>query len=84
MFTNPLEIAVLRRYLAGPVQFQFGGKASGVRVKVTELGPVTLKIIGFFCFPIKHSTHTRISLCVGGGIFRQAELAAAKKILGAW
>jgi hypothetical protein len=24
----------------------------------TELGSVTLKIIGFFCFPIKHSTHT--------------------------
>jgi hypothetical protein len=24
----------------------------------TELGSVTLKRIGFFCFPIKHSTHT--------------------------
>jgi hypothetical protein len=24
-----------------------------------ELGSVTLKRIGFFCFPIKHSTHTR-------------------------
>ena len=23
-----------------------------------ELGSVTLKRIGFFCFPIKHSTHT--------------------------
>ena len=23
-----------------------------------ELGSVTLKTIGFFCFPIKHSTHT--------------------------
>ena len=27
-----------------------------------ELGSVTLKRIGFFCFPIKHSTHT-----TGGG-----------------
>ena len=26
----------------------------------TELGSVTLKRIGFFCFPIKHSTHTRL------------------------
>ena len=25
----------------------------------TELGSVTLKRIGFFCFPIKHSTHTQ-------------------------
>jgi hypothetical protein len=25
----------------------------------TELGSMTLKRIGFFCFPIKHSTHTR-------------------------
>jgi hypothetical protein len=25
----------------------------------TELGSVTLKRISFFCFPIKHSTHTR-------------------------
>ena len=24
----------------------------------TELGSVTFKRIGFFCFPIKHSTHT--------------------------
>ena len=24
----------------------------------TELGLVTFKRIGFFCFPIKHSTHT--------------------------
>jgi hypothetical protein len=24
-----------------------------------ELGSVTLKRIGLFCFPIKHSTHTR-------------------------
>ena len=26
-----------------------------------ELGSVTLKRIGFFCFPIKHSTHTPMS-----------------------
>ena len=26
-----------------------------------ELGSVTLKRIGFFCVPIKHSTHTRIA-----------------------
>ena len=26
----------------------------------TELGSVTLKRIGFFCFPIKHSTHTEL------------------------
>ena len=26
----------------------------------TELGSVTLKRIGFFCFPIKHSTHTQV------------------------
>jgi hypothetical protein len=25
----------------------------------TELGSVTLKRVGLFCFPIKHSTHTR-------------------------
>jgi hypothetical protein len=25
----------------------------------TELGSVTLKRVGFFCFPIKHSTHTQ-------------------------
>ena len=24
----------------------------------TELGSVTLKRVGLFCFPIKHSTHT--------------------------
>jgi len=34
-----------------------------------ELGSVTLKRIGFFCFPIKHSTHTYVAwlsaaLCV--------------------
>jgi hypothetical protein len=28
-----------------------------------ELGSVTLKRIGFFCFPIKHSTHTAL-VCV--------------------
>jgi hypothetical protein len=28
----------------------------------TELGSVTLKRIGFFCFPIKHSTHTVLTL----------------------
>jgi|LauGreDrversion2_3_1035106.scaffolds.fasta_scaffold79648_1 hypothetical protein len=27
---------------------------------------------------------TGISLCVSGGMFRQAEFLAAKKILGAW
>ena len=27
-----------------------------------ELGSVTLKRIGFFCFPIKHSTHTEIMI----------------------
>ena len=26
-----------------------------------ELGSVTLKRIGFFCFPIKHSTHTQLA-----------------------
>ena len=26
----------------------------------TELGSVTLKRVGLFCFPIKHSTHTHI------------------------
>jgi hypothetical protein len=25
-----------------------------------ELGSVTLKRIGFFCFPIEHSTHTQL------------------------
>ena len=25
-----------------------------------ELGSVTLKRIGFFCFPMKHSTHTQL------------------------
>jgi hypothetical protein len=27
----------------------------------TELGSVTLKRVGFFCFPIKHSTHTNVA-----------------------
>ena len=31
-----------------------------------ELGSVTLKRIGFFCFPIKHSTHTRSSYISDG------------------
>jgi hypothetical protein len=31
-----------------------------------ELGSVTLKRIGFFCFPIKHSTHTRRHGGAGG------------------
>jgi hypothetical protein len=30
-----------------------------------ELGSVTLKRIGFFCFPIKHSTHTH----AGGALY---------------
>ena len=30
-----------------------------------ELGSVTLKRIGLFCFPIKHSTHTRKRLGSG-------------------
>jgi len=38
----------VRRHLA-----HAGGALYG-----TELGSVTLKRIGFFCFPIKHSTHT--------------------------
>jgi hypothetical protein len=28
----------------------------------TELGSVTLKRVGLFCFPIKHSTHTQVDL----------------------
>jgi len=36
-----------------------------------ELGSVTLKRMGFFCFPIKHSTHTRTTVSgrgiTGGG-----------------
>ena len=39
----------VRRHLA-----HAGGSLYG-----TELGSVTLKKIGFFCFPIKHSTHTK-------------------------
>jgi hypothetical protein len=31
-----------------------------------ELGSVTLKRIGFFCFPIKHSTHTRVYISSSG------------------
>jgi hypothetical protein len=27
----------------------------------TELGSVTLKRVGLFCFPIKHSTHTALT-----------------------
>jgi len=27
---------------------------------LTVIGSVTLKRIGFFCFPIKHSTHTPV------------------------
>ena len=31
-----------------------------------ELGSVTLKRIGFFCFPIKHSTYTTLLAHAGG------------------
>jgi len=31
----------------------------------TELGSVTLKRIGFVCFPIKHSTHTLYGMELG-------------------
>ncbi len=31
-----------------------------------ELGSVTLKRIGFFCFPIKHSTQTRVTVVRAG------------------
>ena len=31
----------------------------------TELGSVTLKRVGLFCFPIKHSTHTLVSPGLG-------------------
>ena len=30
----------------------------------TELGSVTLKRVGFFCFPIKHSTHTPLTIMI--------------------
>ena len=36
----------------------------------TELGSVTSKRIGFFCFPIKHSTHAR---CVAANEVRSPE-----------
>jgi len=32
----------------------------------TEFGSVTLKKVGFFCFPINHSTHTVILAHAGG------------------
>ena len=34
--------------------------------RCTELGSVTLKRIGLFCFPIKHSTHTECQCTVSG------------------
>ena len=37
----------------------------------TELGSVTLKRVGLFCFPIKHSTHTP---CVKVPRAREGEL----------
>ena len=40
-----------------------------------ELGSVTLKRIGFFCFPIKHSTHT------GTQLLRAATPKSKKSIL---
>jgi hypothetical protein len=39
-----------------------------------ELGSVTLKRIGFFCFPIKHSTHTL--LAHAGGVLYGMELGS--------
>ena len=33
----------------------------------TELGSVTLKRVGLFCFPIKHSTHTLVQRCPARG-----------------
>jgi hypothetical protein len=33
-----------------------------------ELGSVTLRRIGFFCFPIKHSTHTVCIECLIGKV----------------
>ena len=35
-----------------------------------ELGSVTLKRIGFFCFPIKHSTHTPQAHTTPSGFFQ--------------
>ena len=47
----------------------------------TELGSVTLKRIGFFCLPIKHSTHTGGSgyaahLAHAGGVLYGTELGS--------
>jgi hypothetical protein len=40
-----------------------------------ELGSVTLKRIGFFCFPIKHSTHTPyVRAAKWGSTLREAEV----------
>ena len=55
-----------RRLCLGPVTGITGGGSGYAAILAhaggvlygTELGSVTLKRIGFFCFPIKHSTHT--------------------------
>jgi hypothetical protein len=43
-------------YAAHLAHWHAGGVLYG-----TELGSVTLKRVGLFCFPIKHSTHTLFS-----------------------
>ncbi len=46
------------------VRRPFASGAPGGVLYGTELGSVTLKRVGLFCFPIEHSTHTHIPLLV--------------------
>ena len=50
---NKKEVAMQLAYSVLPCLAHAGGVLYGM-----ELGSVTLERIGFFCFPIKHSTHT--------------------------
>ena len=49
-----------------------------------ELGSVTLKRIGFFCFPIKHSTHTTtfFRIVLESGKFRTGQASQAGRTPG--
>jgi hypothetical protein len=46
----------------------------------TELGSVTLKRNGFFCFPIKHSTHTHSTHTGHLSHLQQIHTSLTKKI----
>jgi hypothetical protein len=66
---HPLPaVIVARGCVSRPLDYGWPGEYAALSAHAgwvlygMELGPVTLKRIGFFCFPIKHSTHTCVAL----------------------